>query len=90
MERHLNRKLAKAIEENWPLFWGYGEYRKYYTGLTLRACTGHSENGKVYTHVVFGTTSLAGAQEVKAVLESKGIAVDMGWKEALRKLEDHR
>lgn len=86
MERHLNRKLSKAIEERWPLWWKYGEYRKYYEGFALHASCGYCENGRQFDSIVFGTSSLKGAQEVRAILDAKGIVAGQ-WQETLDKYE---
>lgn len=80
--RYLNKELTAAIEQRKPLRWEFGRYKKYYTGLMLIAHTGYAETGRVYDSAVFCTTSQQGAEEIRAILEARGIKTT-GWDVAL-------
>jgi hypothetical protein len=84
--RHLNRNLAKAIDERWPMWWRYEDYGKYYRGFVLHGSSGHCENGKVFDRKVFCTTSPKGAMEIQEILQISGVQGN-GLKEAM---EQHK
>lgn len=89
-ERYLNKKLKRAIDNGYELFWEFGEYNTWYRGLILRAYTGFAETGRKYIHIVFATTSIDGAKEICETLKQKGTEADAGWDEALLKYESHK
>lgn len=74
-ERHLNRDIERAVAKGHnPWRWAYGEYRKHYKGLILMVSTGYLANSRrVRFRVVFGTRIAAGARELQAELERRGI-----------------
>ena len=77
-QRHLNKKLQAAIDERKPLRWEFGRYNHWYEGLKLIAYTGYAGAGHIYESAVFCTTSLKGAEEVRAILDAGGINAT-GW-----------
>lgn len=89
-ERFLNKKILKAIDAGHDLFWEFGVYNTYYHGLILRAYTGYAETGIQYIHIVFVTTNIDGAKEIREILKQKGIAADTGWKEAFQKYDAYK
>jgi hypothetical protein len=73
-ERHLNRDIERAIAKGRnPWWWAYGEYRKHYKGLILKVTTGFAYPRRVRYRVVFGTRIAAGARELQAELERRGV-----------------
>jgi hypothetical protein len=89
-ERKLNKKLKRAIDQGYDLFWEFGLYNTYYHGLVLRARTKVFENGRVLTQLVFAATSIDLAKEIHEIIRSKKSNVVTGWKEALRDYENNR
>lgn len=73
-ERHLNRDIERAIAKGLgPWRWEYGVYRRYYDRLILKVTTGYLAYARRRFRVIFGTQSAAGARELQADLERRGV-----------------
>ena len=80
----INKKLAKDIEEKYPMWWECGTYNKYYIGLILKARSGFADTGHEWIHTAFATVSIRKASEIQEYLGEKGIN-PQGWRNAIEK-----